>query len=106
LVIKEDFWAGIESDALSPERVEHFELGQELLQFIAYRSGAKVGDALHILHKLSVSSMRCLFEELFYFHSSDFDDDEYECDNAYQTIMEINRSVGDNANISGPSTYG
>jgi hypothetical protein len=54
LVIKEDFWAGIESDALSSERVEHFELGQELLQFIAYRSGAKVGDALHKFNEVLI----------------------------------------------------
>ena len=35
-----------------------------------------------------------LFEELHYFDSMDSGEDEYDQNNAHQTIMEINRSNG------------
>jgi len=91
----EQFWVGIEQNALSENDANEESSHLALLNLLFYSDARTWGEVKEAVLAMSLSSLRNLFDELHYFVPMEADDsEEFEDSNSHQTIMEINRMWG------------
>ncbi|MGI2295559.1 hypothetical protein [Paenibacillus sp. GXUN7292] len=89
----ESFWKDFEEHSVKETTVEVFEAGLMLMNDVAYTRAATFAE-VRAFNRLSSSQMEQIYEELYYFNTMDGDGDAFDIENADQTLMWLNRSLG------------
>lgn len=89
----ESFWKDVQQASSSMSNVELYEAGMMLLNDVAYTKATTFAE-IRAFNRLSSAEMEQFYEELYYFQTMDADGDEFDIENADQTLMWINRNIG------------
>jgi hypothetical protein len=94
-------WEMVDASELTERSVGIQERALVIMDHIAYSKTNTQKRFHEVVAQMSVEELINLFEELHAMEVADNDVDDYDSSNAYQTLMEINRSVGLHSQVLG-----